>query len=344
MLQEVTRIPIHWAVVAIGLATITYTFFGGMRAVLWTDMVQFFVYVAGAIVALWLLLGELPGGWTQMLATAEASGKLRLFDFALDFTNPYVFWAGLAGGCFLTLGSHGTDQLMVQRYLCARNLAQAGRALWVSGFVVLAQFALFLLIGIGLFAFYQAFPPTEAFDRSDRVFAHFIVDRMPVGVLGIVLGGVFSAAMSTLSSSLNSSATAAVNDLYRPLLAPRASTTHLLHATRAFTVCFGLVQIGVGISGQWIDASVVAAVLAIAGFTTGIVLGVFFLGIFAPRVDQRSALVGLVLGLVGMTWVSFGTSLAWPWYALVGSVGTFAFGWLASQMPSATSLGDTIRN
>lgn len=332
VLQEMTHLPLAWAVVITGLSTIVYTVFGGMRAVVWTDVAQFFVYVLGAAVAFGVLLGRIPGGWGELATAAGAAGKLRVFDFRFSLTEPYVFWAGLLGGLFLTIGSHGADQLMVQRYLCARSLREAGRALWLSGLVVLAQFAFFLLIGVGLHEFYRLHPPAAAFDRSDRVFARFIVEEMPPGVLGLVLGAVFAAAMSTLSSSLNSSATAAVHDCYRPLLRPTASPAHLLRAGRAFTVAFGIAQIGVGIAGQWLSESVVASVLTIAGFSTGIVLGVFFLGIFTLRVSQRAALVAMALGLLGMTLVAFGTTLAWPWYALVGSLGTFAIGLLASRV------------
>jgi solute:Na+ symporter, SSS family len=329
VLQELLGLPIHWAVVVMGGATIIYTFAGGMKAVLWTDLVQFVVYILGAVVALFLLVDRIPGGLGQLLADAQAAGKLRAFDLRLDLDEPFVLWAGVLGGLFLTLGSHGTDQLMVQRYLCARDLRQAGRALWVSGVVVLLQFGLFLMIGVGLHAFYAAHPPAVPFDRADRVFVRFIVEELPVGALGLVLGAVFSAAMSTLSSSLNSSATAAVNDIYAPAR-PTASPRHLLNVTRAFTVFFGFVQIAVGIAGQWISTSVVNSVLAIAGFTTGLVLGLFFLGIFSQRVGQKAALVGLVVGLAGMSAVAFGTTLAWPWYSLVGSALTFAAGWLAS--------------
>jgi len=329
VLQELLGLPLHWAVIVIGAATVLYTFAGGMKAVLWTDLVQFVVYILGAVVALMLLVDRLPGGLPQLLADAEVSGKLRAFDLRLNLHDPFLLWTGLLGGLFLTLGTHGTDQLMVQRYLCARNLRAAGRALWTSGVVVVAQFALFLFIGVGLHAFYAAFPPSVPFDRADRVFARFIVGELPVGILGLVLGAVFSAAMSTLSSSLNSSATAAVNDLYAPSR-PTASPTHLLRITRAFTVVFGLIQIAVGIAGQWLSTSVVNSVLAIAGFTTGPVLGLFFLGMLAPRVGQKAALVALVLGLASMSAIAFGTSLAWPWYALVGSLLTFGLGWLAS--------------
>ena len=332
VLQEMAGIPMYWAVVVIGTATILYTYLGGMRAVLWTDFLQFMVYMGGALLAFWLLLERLPGGWQQMMSMGEAAGKLRVFDFTLDWSEPYGFWAGLIGGMFITLGSHGVDQMMVQRYLSARNLSDARRALIASGFVVFAQFALFLLIGVGLYCFYQLFPPEVAFERDDRVFARFILDHMPVGVLGILLGAIFAAAMSTLSSSLNSCATAAANDLYFPLVGREITPARKLRVIRVLTACFGLVQIAVGIAGQWLKSTVVASVLGIAAFTTGIVLGVFFLGIFTDRVGQRAALGGLVVGLFGMLIVFFATPLAWPWFALVGSLGTFAAGLAASYL------------
>jgi Na+/proline symporter len=256
---------------------------------------------------------------------AEA-GKWRVFDLAFDWSQPYGLWAGLIGGLFITLGSHGVDQMMVQRYLCARNLRDAQRALWVGGFVVVAQFALFLLIGVGLFVFYQVFAPEVAFERPDRVFARFILDEIPVGLLGILLGAIFAAAMSTLSSSLNSCATAAANDFYFAGRGSKTSAGRQLRVVRILTVVFGVIQIGVGIAGQWVKASVVSSVLGIAAFTTGIVLGVFFLGIFTQRVGERAALAGLVVGLSSMSLIFFATTLAWPWFALVGSALTFAAG------------------
>jgi SSS family transporter len=330
VLQEMTGIQLHWAVAVMGLATIAYTFFGGIKAVLVTDLVQFVIYIGGAVTALFLIVQRLPGGWGQLVTVGEAAGKLRFIDVSFDWSQPYCLWAGLIGGLFITLGSHGVDQMMVQRYLCARRLRDAQRALWVGGFVVVAQFALFLLIGVGLFVFYQTFPPEAAFERVDRVFARFILDEMPVGVLGILLGAIFAAAMSTLSSSLNSCATAAANDLYFSGRGKDASAQTRLRVVRVLTVIFGLIQIAVGIGGQWVKASVVSSVLGIAAFTTGIVLGIFFLGIFADRVGERAALAGLVIGLSFMTVIFFATPLAWPWYALVGSTLTFGAGFAAS--------------
>jgi SSS family solute:Na+ symporter len=332
VLQEISGLSLEWAVVLVGLTTVVYTFFGGMKAVVWTDAIQFVVYMLGAGVAFAILVARLPGGWEQLFTVAAAEGKLRAIDVSLSLSNAYVLWAGLIGGAFLTFGSHGADQMMVQRYLCARNQRDAARALATSGFVVLFQFALFLMIGVGLFVFYQVFPPDVPFDRADRVFAHFIVEELPSGVLGLVLGAVFAAAMSTLSSSLNSSATATVNDFYRPLFGRGASSSRLLQLTRSFTVVFAVVQVGVAISGQWLSKTVVENVLTIAGFTTGITLGVFLLGLLVPGASQRAALTGFGLGLLIMSAVAFGTSLAWPWYTVVGSNATLGIGFLASRI------------
>jgi SSS family transporter len=330
VLQEMTGLSLAVSVVVVGVATILYTWSGGMRAVLWTDAVQLAVYVTGALAALGILLSRLPGGFAGLLERADAAGKLRVVDLSLAPSEPYALLAGIVGGVFITFGSHGVDQMMVQRYLSSRGLGDARKALVTSGFVIVAQFALFLVLGLALWAFYQEFPPAVAFDRADRVFARFILDEMPVGLVGVLLGAVFAAAMSTLSSSLNSCATTAARDLWRPLAGAVADDARELRVIRGLTVLFGVAQIGVGIGGRWLDSSVVAAVLGIAGFTAGIVLGVFFLGMYAERAGRRAALAGLGVGFVGMTAIFFLTPLAWPWYPLVGSAATFAVGWLAS--------------
>jgi len=329
VLQKVAGIGLAPAVACIGVATIVYTFFGGMRAVVWTDFIQFVVYTAGALAALALLIDKTPGGWSALSEAAASAGKWRLFDFDLDLTNPHVFWAGLIGGAFLTFGTHGADQMMVQRYLCARDQRAASWALGLSGVVVLLQFGLFLVIGVALWVHYQG---GAVFERADEIFATFIVEETPPVLRGLLLGAVFSAAMSTLSSSLNSSATTAVLDLYVPTAEPEADSARRLTLVRRMTIVFGVIQIAIGIAGQWTVDAVVNNVLAIAGFTTGIILGVFFLGVFTRRVGQRAALTALVTGLAGMSAIKFTTDLAWPWFALVGSLGTFCVGSLACRV------------
>jgi SSS family transporter len=328
VLQTVTGIPMEYAVVTLGVVTIVYTFLGGMRAVLWTDLIQFVVYVGGAILAFWILVGKIDGGFAGFVTAAGEAGKLRAFDFGFAVDAPYQLWAGVIGGAVLSIASHGVDQLMVQRYLCARSQRQAAWALGLSGLVVVLQFGFFLLIGAALFVHYDG--TGQTFARSDRVFATFIVDELPTPALGIVLGAVFSAAMSTLSSSLNSSATALASDVWFPVFRPAASEAAKLRTVRAFTVMFGVLQIAVGIAGKGLDGTVVDGVLSIAGFVTGIVLGVFLLGILTERVGEKAALSGLVVGLATVSYFAFGTRVAWPWFALIGSGTTFLSGLAAS--------------
>jgi len=339
VLEKVIGVPLPLCIVIVGLTTIVYTFLGGIKSVVWNDCIQFVVYVGGGLLALFVIANRLPGGWNELLQFAEVNHKLRVFDFAWDLSLKYTFWSGMIGGAFLALGTHGVDQMMVQRYLCARSRRDAGRALVTSGFVVLAQFALFLFLGIALACFYSAVRPDATFKTGDHVFATFIVRELPVGIglIGIILAAVFSAAMSTLSSSLNSSASSAVNDLYLPRLKQKATPRAQLWASRLFTVFFGVVQIGVGIAGIWLSSTVVDNVLAIAGFTVGVLLGVFSLGVLTRRVGQADALVGLVTGLLVLTFVKFGVPalwpthpIAWPWFALIGASVTFVVGYVVS--------------
>lgn len=346
VVNKVTGLDLSSSVLAVGLTTIVYTLFGGIKSVVWTDCLQFVTYIVGALIAGAIIVGDLPGGWHEYANFAHDHHKLRWIETSFDPTQPYTLWAGIIGGAFLALATHGADQLMVQRYLCARNEREASRALAASGVVVFAQFGLFLLIGIGLAAYYDRFPPAAPFQSNDQVFVAFIVDHLPAGIVGLTLAAIFAAAMSTLSSSLNSSATSFLNDLYLPLSRKALSPERQLWLGRGLSALFGAAQIAVGIAGQQLSKSVVESVLSIAGFTTGVILGLFFLGILSARATRRGALVGLVTGLSVISAVAFGTKLAWPWYSIVGSTATLLAGLAASRflpdpVPPAASHGAT---
>jgi SSS family transporter len=314
------------AILIMGIGMILYTYFGGLKAVVWVDFAQFFIYLVGAAVAAAVLLSRLPGGWAEMVEYGREMGKLRLFDWQWDVTEKYTFWSGVIGGAFISLASHGADQLMVQRYLAARSERDAARALKWSGWIVLAQFAFFLLIGLGLAAFYRG----RYFDRPDDVFATFIIDELPVGAVGLTLAAVFAAAMS---SSLNALASAGMRDFYLPLFDTNPTPERTLRVTRRLTVLFGVLQIAAGIGGQLVrDRAIVETALSIAGFTTGIVLGVFFLGVLTRRVGERAALVALVGGLIVMFYVALATNIAYTWFAVIGSIVTFVLGMVSSYM------------
>lgn len=345
LLQQFAGIHFETALVIMGLATIAYTYLGGMQAVIWTDLIQFVIYVLGAVVALGFLIHLSPGGWGGLVSAGEQAGKFTLFDFRFEWTNAYTFWAGLVGGAVFTMASHGADQLMVQRYLCAQSLGAARFALVASGFTVLAQFALFLLIGVGLYVVLVVGAGSLAPDlrlpvgsKNDEVFGFFIVRFLPVGVVGLIVAAVLAAAMSTLSSSLNSSANALVTDFYRPLR-PDYSEKHYLTASKVLTAGFGVAQVGVALGAYWLRSEqlIVEQVLAVAGLTTGLVLGLFVLGSLRRPVPSWAALIGLGIGALAVLCVFRPPAellarlpdwvpgffrrpiLAWPWYAPVGA-------------------------
>src|SRR5262244_1715260 len=236
-----------WSILIVGLLTLIYTFEGGIAAVIWTDLIQLIIYVGGSLLAAYELRHLVPGGWPNIASAAGAAGKFQVFSFKLDFTVPFTFWAGLLGGTFLTMASHGTDQLLVQRLLTCRNKRDSQKAIILSGFVVLFQFALFLMIGAMLFVYYQTAAAKPALESNDQVFPFFIVRQLPHGISGLVIAAIFAAAMSNLSGSLNSLSSSTVIDFYKPLVNPRASDDHLLRLSRWFTVGWGLILIVIAI-------------------------------------------------------------------------------------------------
>lgn len=333
-----TYVVLVLAVTVIGLATITYTFFGGMTAVIWTDVIQLGVYMGGALVAMIVLLAQIPGGWAEVRDVAGAAGRFTLFDFTFDVTRGYTFWSGVLGGAFLTTATHGTDQMMVQRYLCASSESSARKALLWSGVVVFVQFAIFLLIGAMLFVYYTQHAPGEiaAFTRdgrvqTDRIFPYFIINHLPPGVVGLVLAAIFAAAMSTLSSSLNSASAAVVNDFYMPATRGRRDERHYLAVSRWLTLIFGVVQVGIAVVAISFSSRVVDEVLGIASFTNGIILGVFLLGT-VTRATQPAAFAGIVAGSSVMLAVKLHTIVSWQWYVLIGSMITLAVGVAAQHL------------
>ena len=335
-LQQVVGLGLPTCIVVMGAVTIFYTVLGGVKSVVWNDCLQFFIYILGAVVALFVIISRLPGGWEQFGEFCAQTGKLRVLDFDLSLTKPTMtFWSGLIGGLFLTAATHGTDQLMVQRYLTARSERAAGWALGLSGLVVAAQFTLFLVIGAALACFYAEFPPETPFGPrdGDKVFSHFIVHHLGRGLVGLTLSAVFAAAMSTLSGSLNSSATALINDIYLPLVRREPSPKQQLWISRLATVGFGILQVCIAVVSYHLGTSenTVNSVLKIAGFALGPLLGFYFLAVFAKRVQQRAALVGFCVGVVSLSYIALRTPLAWPWYAGVGALITFAAGVVLSH-------------
>jgi solute:Na+ symporter, SSS family len=324
VISVVTHVPVTWAVVILGIAMIVYTVRGGASAVIWTDVVQLFVYIAGATVVFVSLLALIPGGWAEVVRAGSDAGKFRVFDFSLALSRPYTFWAGLIGGVALTLSTHGTDQFLVQRLLAARSAREAAQGLILSGVLVFAQFVLFLLIGVMLFTYYQHVPLPRTLARADELLPTFIVTALTHGAAGFIVAAIVAAA---LSPSINAMAATTVNDFYAKYVKPDADEATLMRVSRQWTVIWGVVQIGVAVGAQWMQRSVLDAGLAVLSYASGSVLGAFLLGTLAPSISEGQTFAGMVAGLAVMTVVWGWTPIAFTWYVFIGAATTVAVAW-----------------
>lgn len=329
--------------------TLFYTFEGGMTAVIWTDVVQMFLYVAGAVLSLFVILSQIPGGWAHVVEVAGPAGKFQVFDFSFAWTpeffaRSYSFWGGLVGGAFLTTASHGTEQLMVQRLLAARSQQESRRALFASWVVILFQFTLFLVIGVILYVHYldRNLPAPRP---PERIYPLFIWENLPPGVAGLVIAAILAAAMSNLSAALNALASTSIMDFYKPMslqAGRERSEAHYLRLSKWATVAWGVVLFGVGLVARfW--GSVLEAGLTIASVLYGGLLGVFLLGLLTKRVGEGAAMAGMVAGFLVMLFVKAETRIAFTWYVLIGTSVTFAVGWLTSLAVGRGSVAELER-
>jgi len=318
------------AIAIVTALTLIYTFEGGMKAAIWTDVLQQTVYVTGTIVGLFTILHLLPGGWASVQAISVPAGKFRVFDLSFNLTTKYTLWAGIIGGTFITMASHGTDQLIVQRLLSARSQVQAKLALISSGLAILFQFSLFLLIGAMLYAFYTIHPPAIAFDRSDTIFPYFVVSSMPHGISGLLIAAILAAAMSNLSAALNSLTSTSIVDFYARLR-PNSSEQHRLRLSRLSMVLWALVLFALALIARH-GGRVIEVGLSISSVAYGCLLGVFLLGVLTRTANERGAMAGMLCGVILNLYLWFFTSVAFTWYVVLGSTATFAVGMLASLL------------
>lgn len=317
-----------WSILIISALTLIYTFEGGLTAVIWTDVVQLFIYLGCTVITLFVILGMIPNGWEGVLA--GAGPKFAMWNFSWDFHIPYTFWGGLLGGAFLNTASHGVDQLIVQRLLAAKNERESKIALLSSGVVIFLQFALFLLIGLMLYSFYQFHPEVVPPAKNDEIFPHFVISFLPHGVRGIMIAAILAAAMSNLSSSLNSLASTTVVDFYRPFVKKNATADQQLHISRWITLLWGVALTVLAIIISHGVKSVLEAGLTIASITYGSMLGVFLLGVMTKKANEKGSILGMAVGLASMLAIWGASSIAFTWYVLIGTVITFTTGYVAS--------------
>ncbi len=327
------------AILTLGVLTLVYTYHGGVRAVIWTDVLQTGVYLVGGVCAVYLLGAAVHGGWSAILDRAQAAGKLRLIDTYTGIDRPHTLLAGVTGGAFLSMASHGADQVIVQRLLASSTLRDARKALIGSGVVVFLQFALFLMIGVGLWAYSAG----KHFASPDAIFPTFIITAMPTGLIGLLVAAILAATMSAHSGAINSLAASTLHDIYLPITGRQASDPRSLRVAKGFTLLWGVVLLTAALLYRQQGTPIVVVALSIASFTYGALLGGFALGILWRRAIQRDALTGMALGILVMGFIVFAkplsalfpvltpfSTVAWPWYVLIGTTVTVGTGILSS--------------
>jgi solute:Na+ symporter, SSS family len=318
-----------FSIAIITLLTLIYTFEGGLAAVIWTDVVQTAIYIGGTLVGVFTILHLVPGGWPAIHAAAASTGKLRVFDFAPNFWLPYTFWAGLIGGAFFNTASHGTDQLIVQRLLAARNQRQSVTALISSGVAIFFQFALFLIVGVMLWAYYGL--PSASFGKADYIYPKFIVTRLPHGISGLLIAAILAAAMSNLSAALNSLSSSSMMDFYLRRH-PQTDDHTQLRLSRISTFFWALLLFSLAVLSLHKVARVIEVGLTIASVAYGALLGVFLLGVLTRRASERGSMIGMLFGFGVELYLWLGTKVPWTWYVPIGTLVTFAIGYGASLL------------
>ncbi len=331
------------SIAVISVITLGYTFFGGIKAVVWMDVVQLGVYIGGALLAMVVLLNKLPDGWNTVTTFATTENKFQIVRLGFDLpfkefiAQPYTLITAIIGGAVFSLASHGTDQLLVQRLLASGDLKSGQKALIWSGVAVMAQFTLFLIIGLMLYAFYEAQLPSEmGLSTNDEIFAKFIVEQQPVGISGLIVAALFAAAMSSLSSSLNSLASATTFDVIKSFRTRITSQAEDLKTSRIVTLFWGVILTGSAFLFAVLQLqagerpTVVELGLGIASYTYGGLLGAFGLGMLSQKPDKTDAIIGFFSGLICLLFLvdgpvqkilpGDGLILAWPLYTLIGSV------------------------
>ncbi len=314
------------AIIIIALVTYSYTFVGGLKSVVWMEMIQLFIYLSGAVAAIIVLGKNLDGGLQGGIAKALAAGKYQLFDLSFHngfkgfFSTPYTLIASILGGAFLSMASHGIDQLIIQRLIATGSLQASRKALVTTGGIIIVQFALFLFIGSLLFVFYGGATITP-----DEVFPKFIIEEMPQGLSGFIIAALFAAAMSTLSSSLTALGSATMYDYIIPYYKKLKPSNEIL-ISRLITSIWSILLAGSAIFFMTSAQAVVELALSIASFTYGGLLGAFILGVLFKKPQLKHAIPAFLTGIIVMTYIILFTQIAWTWYTLIGTLVTVLTG------------------
>jgi sodium-coupled monocarboxylate transporter 8/12 len=328
-LKQVTGLPLWVSIVLTGALTTFYTTLGGMKAVIWTDVLQFFVLAGGQVVIFWKALAAVPGGVVGAFEIADAGGKLRCFDLSLDPTIRVTFWGILVGAAFTNLVQMATDQVSVQRYLTTPNLAEAKRSLWLKLALTIPVVATFYLCGTVLYAFYNrpGMAPPDL-PKVDYILPYFVVHELPRGMPGLLIAAIYAATMSTISAGINALTTATLVDFYQRFTGRSLEEKRSFDLARWLTFGYGVAVIVLAFVVHRLGTLLEASNKAM-GLIGGPLLGIFLLGMLSKRANGPGTAIGWIAGVAVLAFVVCTTQVSFVWYAMVGCLVTMLVGWVA---------------
>jgi len=330
-LSVITGLNLVSCILIIGIFATLYTTLGGMKAVIWTDVMQFIVLVGGILAVIVVLLRSFGGNVGEIWHIATIEGHTKMFTFKFDPTIEVTIWSVLSFYTLFNLNSYGTDQVIVQRCFTAKSLKESMKALIFDGIIALPITVLLYLIGIGFVGYYHLHPQMlSSLHSPDQVLPHFIVHALPSGLSGLVIAGIFAATMSSVDSGINSLTTVSVVDFYKRFFHnSRKTEKHYLKVSRCMTLTWGLVATFVALFVRHMG-TIFQIIGKINSFFTGPLLSIFLLGILTRRATSCGVILGAVCGLVATFFVATFTNVSWMWYIVVGCGVTFAIGYLLS--------------
>jgi len=330
-LTAVTGIDIYICIILMGVITIIYCTMGGVEAVIWGDVIQGIILVGGAFFAAAWLWGNTEGGFSGAWQLAVDNDKLRLFEWSMDYRS-VTFWVAICGGMANNLISYTSDQTVIQRYLTTKDVEGAKRGIWMNGLMSVFISIVFYVIGTGLYTFFKTHPAELDFTmaKGDAIFPFFMMSQLPQGLAGLLIAAIFAATMSTISANINSVSTAFSIDFWKRFR-PQVTDKEMLNVARIACVVCGTLGVGIALMmATWNIMSLLDYFNTILGLLSSGLGGLFFMGLFLPRVNGRSALVGFVVGELVVLLMNQYTDTSFMLYGFIGMVVSVFTGWLLS--------------
>jgi SSS family solute:Na+ symporter len=315
VLSFILGVDVITAIFIVSIIALIYTMLGGITAVIWTDVIQSAILFIGAGIIMYALITEMPTSFSETLSTLKAAGKLDPLDYSFDFNTTTTVWSGIIAMTIYHVTVYGTNQMMVQRTLAAKNIGDAKKSYLLMGFVAFFIYLFFIIMGVLFYSYYDG----REFENSNTIILSFAADYGMPGLMGIIAAAVMAASMSSLDSALNSLSTITTLDVYKKYFAKDKDDSHYLGMTRIFTLLWALIIIVPAIMYHLhAEGSILEILSKVGSFFVGAQLGMFALGFFSKHTTERGLLIGTAISFAAVSYVAIATELAWPWYAGIG--------------------------